>query len=62
MGLSRAPDADTICDISGKARLTKGAAKSLAKAAAKRRDKGNITAYRCRACGGWHIGNVRKFA
>jgi hypothetical protein len=45
-----------ICQVSGKERLTKGEAKSAAKRVKSRR-YGNISAYRCRACHGWHIGN-----
>jgi hypothetical protein len=46
--------------VSGKARLTKSVAKSTAKRQSAKA-AGNLQAYKCRACGGWHVGNLRRF-
>jgi len=59
VGLKCDPPGRDICPASGKERLTKGVAKSTAK-----RGRGrsvNLQAYRCQACGGWHVGNLRRF-
>jgi hypothetical protein len=59
MGLKQDPHGDEFCPISGKVRLTKSQAKSMAKR--QKRGTWNLQAYRCRTCGGWHVGNVRRF-
>jgi hypothetical protein len=59
MGLSEDPRASAICPATGKDRLTRGEAKSLAKRWHPR-DGGNVSAYKCRACKGWHVGNKRR--
>jgi hypothetical protein len=60
VGLREDPPRIVVCPLSGKARLTKGQAKSTAKRG--RGSSVNLVAYRCRACGGWHVGNRRKFS
>ncbi len=61
MGLKGDPEFRETCSGSGKARLTKSAAKSTAKRMAKTRKGENIQAYLCRMCGGWHVGGKRRF-
>lgn len=58
MGLSQDPNSDEFCTASGKARVSRSVAKSTAK---RQRGGGNLQAYKCRACGGWHVGNLRRF-
>lgn len=60
MGLSHDPPASkrTFCLPSGKERLSRGEAKSTAK---RQRGAGNLQAYKCDACKGWHVGNQRRF-
>lgn len=57
MGLREPPRARDLCPVSGKERLTRGKAKSLAK---RLRGDVNLHAYECRSCGGWHVGNKRR--
>jgi len=60
VGLSRDPESPhAICAASGKARLTRGEAKSTAKRHS-RQARANIQAFKCRACGGWHVGNAPR--
>jgi hypothetical protein len=61
MGLRQDHHAERFCPISGKAMLTKGQAKSLAKRKHKYGTV-NMVAYKCRTCGAWHTGNRRHFA
>lgn len=57
MGLSHDPPSGEFCPGSGKQRMTRGQAKSLAK---RRRGVSlNLQAYKCGMCGGWHVGNAR---
>ena len=59
MGLSEQPAARQFCPTTGKARQTKGEAKSTAKRMSRTRNGRGVTAYKCGACGGWHVGNRR---
>lgn len=62
MGQRSDPNGQEFCPLSGKALLTKSQAKSTAKRQARRGGASvNLTAYKCRTCGGWHVGNRRTF-
>lgn len=59
MGLKDQPRAGAaICPATGKTRMTKGDAKSLAKRG--RGETVNLQAYKCDRCRGWHVGNRRR--
>jgi hypothetical protein len=59
MGLQQQPNAHAICQSSGKARLSKGEAKSEAKRLQRLR-RLLIDAYRCPGCNGWHVGKAMR--
>lgn len=60
MGLAQPLPAVAICPYFGKDMLSKGQAKKTAKGM-QRRTGENISAYKCRTCGKWHVGQRRNF-
>jgi predicted RNA-binding Zn-ribbon protein involved in translation (DUF1610 family) len=57
VGLKSDPPASYICPATGKERMTRGAAKSMAKR--RRGHSVNLQAFKCPECKGWHVGNIR---
>jgi len=58
MGLSTPLRARVLCERTGKERLTKSEAKSMAKRM-QRSHGANLSAFECWTCRGWHVGKRR---